>query len=179
MFLQCDFPAFMDAFWDSFSVNKWAGQKCTGSGRPYVGFSFATEHAKCYCHPKGKFGKVPRAGMVSGSCSSDQPSPDLSGPLSYSDGIDPAAAVKLAGAAEVAIVVLAQTSHEGADRVNMTLDQSDLVHAIAAANPKTIVVTISPGPFLTPWRASVAAIVDFGFPGEQEVRSLAFVICGS
>ena len=39
-------------------------------------------------------------------------------------------------------------------------------------------VTISPGPFLTPWRDSVAAIVDFGFPGEQEGSAVADILFG-
>ena len=52
-------------------------------------------------------------------------------------------------------------------QVNLTLDQTDLVARIAAANPRTVVVAISPGPFLTPFRDSVAAILDFGMPGEQ------------
>ena len=84
-----------------------------------------------------------------------------------------------AKAASVAIVVLAQTSHEGADRATLDLGQSsELVAAVAAANPRTIVVAISPGPFLTPWRHAVAAIVDFGFPGEQEGNAVADVLFG-
>jgi beta-glucosidase len=79
---------------------------------------------------------------------------------------------------EVAIVVIGQTSHEGADRSTLSLDQSDLVAAVAAAQRNTIVVAISPGPFLTPWRASVAAIVDFGFPGEQAGGAVADVLFG-
>ena len=39
---------------------------------------------------------------------------------------------------------------------------------IAAANPKTIVLTITPGPFLTDWLPHAAALVDMGLPGEQE-----------
>jgi hypothetical protein len=79
---------------------------------------------------------------------------------------------------EVAIVVIGQTSHEGADRSTLSLDQSDLVTSVAAAQRNTIVVAISPGPFLTPWRASVAAIVDFGFPGEQAGGAVVDVLFG-
>ena len=39
--------------------------------------------------------------------------------------------------------------------------------------------SISPGPFLTPWRTSVAAIVDFGFPGEQEGAAAVDVLFGT
>ena len=115
----------------------------------------------CWCHPAGEYQPRPKTGYTSGTCSRSQP-PASNGPLAYDSGSDPDRAVALAKAAEVAIVVIGQTSHEGADRTTLALDQSDLVTAIAAAQPNTIVVAISPGPFLTPWRDSVAAILDFG-----------------
>ena len=40
-------------------------------------------------------------------------------------------------------------------------------------------ITISPGPFLTPWRDAAAAIVDFGFPGEQEGNAVVDVLFGT
>ena len=46
------------------------------------------------------------------------------------------------------------------------------------AQPKTVVVTISPGPFLTPWRESVAAILDMGMAGEQEGNAVVDVLFG-
>jgi hypothetical protein len=36
-----------------------------------------------------------------------------------------------------------------------------------------VVITVSPGPFMTSWRDSVDAIVDFGFPGEQVSATFA------
>ena len=36
---------------------------------------------------------------------------------------------------------------------------------IASVAKKTIVITVSPGPYLSSWRDEVDAIVDFGFPG--------------
>ena len=99
-------------------------------------------------------------------------------PLVHADGRDVAAAKVLAKAATLAIVVIAQTSSEGRDRATLALDQSDLVASIAAVQPNTIVVTISPGPFLTPWREDVAVILDMGFPGEQEGNALVDVLFG-
>jgi beta-glucosidase len=82
--------------------------------------------------------------------------------------------------ADVAIVVIAQSSHENADRTDLNLVQSSLVASIAAAQPNTIVVTVSPGPFLTPWRAEpgVRAILDLGMAGEQEGNACADVLFG-
>ena len=95
-----------------------------------------------------------------------------------------AAAAAAAAAADVALVVLAATSAEGTDRANLTLPQSELVPLVAAANARTIVVTITPGPFLTkPFLGgggggSVAALLDMGLPGEQEGAALVDVLFG-
>ena len=93
---------------------------------------------------------------------------------------DGANAAAVAAAADVAIVVLAQTSTEGHDRANLTLAQSELVPLAAAANKNTIVVTISPGPYLTaPWLGAAAALLDMGLPGEQEGSALVDVLTGA
>jgi beta-glucosidase len=93
---------------------------------------------------------------------------------------DGANAAAVAAAADVAIVVLAQTSTEGHDRANLTLFQSELVPLAAAANKNTIVVTISPGPYLTaPWLGAAAALLDMGLPGEQEGSALVDVLTGA
>ncbi len=53
-----------------------------------------------------------------------------------------AAAVKAARQASVAVVFVSETQDEGIDRPNLSLpgDANDLISAVAAANPKTIVV---------------------------------------
>jgi beta-glucosidase len=83
-------------------------------------------------------------------------------------------------AADVAIVVLAQTSSEGHDRTTLELDEDNLVHWAANNNNNTrvIVVTISPGPFLMSWLDKVSAVIDMGFPGEQEGNALVDVLFG-
>ena len=139
-------------------------QACGYSSANWQAYTYnndAEATTNCWCHPAGEYQPRPKTGYTSGTCSRSQP-PASNGPLAYDSGTDPDRAVALAKAAEVAIVVIGQTSHEGADRTTLALDQSDLVTAIAAAQPNTIVVAISPGPFLTPWRDSVAAILDFG-----------------
>ena len=86
----------------------------------------------------------------------------------YNDGLDTLWAVQAAARADVAVVVLAQTSTEGRDRTTLEFNQSDLAAAIIRAQPNTIVVTVSPGPFLTAKFNGAAAILDVGFAGEQE-----------
>lgn len=67
--------------------------------------------------------------------------------VQYNDGTDIATAVALAKASTIAIVHVATTSHEGADRTNLSLPlyQDQLVAAVLAANPNTIVVARCPG----------------------------------
>jgi len=96
----------------------------------------------------------------------------------FDDGEDYDNAATAAASADVAIVVIADTSAEGADRVSLELIQSDLVDAIAQSQPNTIVVAISPGPFLTPWRFVVKSIIDVGLPGEQEGNAVAAILFG-
>lgn len=86
------------------------------------------------------FAARPASSAVGGGCTAVAPS--------YSDGFNVAEAVALAKQAQVVIVVLAQTSSEGKDRATLELNQSDVAAAVIAAQPNTVVVTISPGPFL-------------------------------
>ena len=97
---------------------------------------------------------------------------------SHATGSDVSTATKLAKDADVAIVVLAQSSTEGHDRQWLNMSQAELVPIIAAANKKTIVLTISPGPFLTDWVSHAAALVDMGLPGEQESNGAIDVLFG-
>lgn len=98
--------------------------------------------------------------------------------VSYSDGTNATSAAALAAGSNVSIVVLAQSSSEGKDRATLKLDQSDLVDLVAEAAKKTVVVAVSPGPFLTPWASAVGAILDLGYPGEQEGEAAADVLLG-
>ena len=98
--------------------------------------------------------------------------------VTHATGDNMLQAQALAKAADVAIVVLASSSTEGHDRVNISLGGDSLVGPIASVAKKTIVLTVSPGPFLTSWRDNVDAIVDFGFAGEQEGHGMADIIFG-
>jgi beta-glucosidase len=100
--------------------------------------------------------------------------------VTTSDGSDPAQAAQQASAADVAVVVVSDAEKEGADRPNMSLsgDQDQLVQAVAAANPHTVVVVDSGAPVLMPWVDQVPSIVEAWYPGEEDGNALAAVLFG-
>ncbi|MEW1833240.1 glycoside hydrolase family 3 C-terminal domain-containing protein [Streptomyces sp. NPDC088196] len=95
-----------------------------------------------------------------------------------------AEAVELARAADTAVVVVATTERvesEGYDRTDLQLPgrQDDLVHAVAAANPNTVVIVNSGSPVELPWRDEVAAVLLGWFPGQEGGAALADVLTGA
>jgi len=89
-------------------------------------------------------------------------------------------AVAVAGAADVALVFANDVTSEGMDRTSLALpgDQDQLIAAVAAVNPRTIVVLHTAGPVLMPWLAQVAGVVEAWYPGEQSGDALAAVLFG-
>ncbi|RPF33184.1 beta-glucosidase [Streptomyces sp. TLI_185] len=95
-----------------------------------------------------------------------------------------AEAVEAARAADTAVVVVATTDRvesEGFDRKDLALPgrQDDLVRAVAAANPNTVVIVNSGSPVELPWREEVAAVLLSWFPGQEGGAALADVLTGA
>ncbi|MGW8361667.1 glycoside hydrolase family 3 protein [Streptomyces wedmorensis] len=95
-----------------------------------------------------------------------------------------AEAVEAARAADTAVVVVATTERvesEGFDRKDLALPgrQDDLVRAVAAVNPNTVVVVNAGSPVELPWREDVAAILLGWFPGQEGGAALADVLTGA
>ncbi|WP_328934115.1 MULTISPECIES: glycoside hydrolase family 3 C-terminal domain-containing protein [unclassified Streptomyces] len=95
-----------------------------------------------------------------------------------------AEAVESARAADTAVVVVATTERvesEGYDRTDLRLPgrQDDLVHAVAAANPNTVVIVNAGSPVELPWRDEVAAVLLGWFPGQEGGAALADVLTGA
>ncbi|MEU9881119.1 glycoside hydrolase family 3 protein [Streptomyces phaeochromogenes] len=95
-----------------------------------------------------------------------------------------AEAVEAARAADTAVVVVATTERvesEGFDRKDLRLPghQDELVHAVAAANPNTVVVVNSGSPVELPWRDDVSAVLLSWFPGQEGGAALADVLTGT
>ena len=94
-----------------------------------------------------------------------------------------AAAVALAKSSDAAIVVVGTTDEiesEGFDRADLGLPgrQDELVAAIAAVNPRTVVLVNSGGPVLLPWLADVPAVLLTWFPGQEAGDGIADVLFG-
>ncbi|MFC9426646.1 glycoside hydrolase family 3 protein [Streptomyces sp. NPDC056987] len=94
-----------------------------------------------------------------------------------------AEAVEAARTAATAVVVVATTERvesEGFDRTDLRLPgrQDDLVRAVAAVNPRTVVVVNTGSPVELPWREDVAAVLLTWFPGQEGGAALADVLLG-
>ncbi|MGS2643181.1 glycoside hydrolase family 3 C-terminal domain-containing protein [Streptosporangium sp. LJ11] len=104
-------------------------------------------------------------------------------PPRRADEVELAAAVELAGTCDAVVVVVGSTEeieNEGADRTHLNLPgrQDELVRAVAAANPATVVVVNSGGPMVLPWREEVPAVLLSWFPGQEAGHGLADVLFG-
>jgi beta-glucosidase len=116
--------------------------------------------------------------------------------VSYATNNGDGAAVKLARESDVAIVcvgnhpnggfdtVWAKVSvpsegREAVDRQSITLEQEELIKAVYAANPKTIVVLKSSFPYAINWtQDNVPAILHMALNSQEEGRALASVMFG-
>ena len=93
-------------------------------------------------------------------------------------------AVELAKHADVALVFVGtdrQIEQEGHDRktLGLTGNQEELVEAVFAANPRTVVVEMSAGPLTVPWIAkNVPAMLQAWWPGEEGGHAIADVLFG-
>ena len=100
-------------------------------------------------------------------------------PSALAPGI--AAAVSAAKSASVAVVVVSDdTESEATDRLSLNLPsaQDELISAVAAANPHTVVVVNAGAPVAMPWLPSVAGVVDTWYPGQTSGTALASVLFG-
>lgn len=93
-------------------------------------------------------------------------------------------AVRLAADADVAVVVVGTSSEwesEGIDRASLQLPgrQDDLVRAVLAANPNTVVVVNSGSPVTMPWLNDVAAAMIVWYPGQEGAAAIADVLYGA
>ncbi|WP_425839258.1 beta-glucosidase [Streptomyces fractus] len=94
-----------------------------------------------------------------------------------------AEAARAAAEADVALVVVgtnARVESEGHDRTSLALPgrQDDLVKAVAAANPHTVVLVNAGAPVLMPWRKDVAGVLVGHFGGQEFGHAIADVLLG-
>ncbi|MEF2277215.1 glycoside hydrolase family 3 C-terminal domain-containing protein [Deinococcus sp. YIM 134068] len=92
-------------------------------------------------------------------------------------------AVRVASEADYAVVCIGTNGDwetEGVDRWGLDLPggQDDLVRAVLAANPNTIVLLQTGGPVLMPWLEGVPAVLQGWFPGQEAGHAFADVLLG-
>src|SRR4029077_7631522 len=86
-----------------------------------------------------------------------------------------------AKSASVAVVVVSDdTQSEATDRLSLNLPsaQDELISAVAAAKPHTLVVINAGAPVAMPWLPAVAGVVDAWYPGQTSGTSLASTLFG-
>ncbi|WP_328768927.1 beta-glucosidase [Devosia sediminis] len=93
-------------------------------------------------------------------------------------------AVAAARAAETAVIFIGRNGEwdtEGSDLDGILLPgrQNELVEAVAAANPRTVVVLQTGGPVEMPWVGNVAAILQAWYPGQEAGNAIADVLTGA
>lgn len=113
--------------------------------------------------------------------------------VKYDDGHDQDRAARLAAASDVAIVFASTKSGEGKDRDNLSLfdgwnadkgtfSYDKLIDALVPACQKSgtplVVVMVSPGAVLTPWRANAQGIVAAFMPGQEYGNAVADLLFG-
>jgi beta-glucosidase len=99
------------------------------------------------------------------------------------DAPDPDRAVALAAEADLAVVVVGLTPEweaEGFDRPDLRLPagQDDLVAAVAAVQPNTVVVVTAGSPVVLPWAEDVRAILHAWYGGQEVGHAVADVLVG-
>jgi beta-glucosidase len=112
--------------------------------------------------------------------------------LAYNDGDDIQAAVALAKRSDVAVVYAGYVESEGVDRTSLDYDEGGcdlkcasepsnadaLISAVAAANPRTIVVLNTGGPAVMPWLNQVRAVLEMWYPGEEDGDAASALLFG-
>jgi beta-glucosidase len=96
------------------------------------------------------------------------------------DNSDLAVAASTATASDVVIIIAGAISEEGADQPSMSLPkgQDAMIAAIAAANPRAVVVLKDNAAVLMPWINSVPAVMETWFPGQEDGNIVARLVFG-
>lgn len=95
-----------------------------------------------------------------------------------------AEAVRLARAADRAVVFVGRNGEwdtEGSDLESIALPgrQDELVRAVLAANPRTVVVLQTGGPVEMPWIDMAPAVLQAWYPGQEAGNAIADVLFGA
>jgi beta-glucosidase len=100
--------------------------------------------------------------------------------VQFDSGADPASAAALAKNSDVAIVFAYQWESEGMDLPNLSLPvkQDEIIEAVAAANPKTIVVLETGTAVTMPWIDKVGAVLEAWYAGSRGAEAVVNILSG-
>ena len=89
-------------------------------------------------------------------------------------------AVAAAKKADVAVVFASNFETEGADLASIDLPASEnqLISAVAAANPNTVVVLNTGSAVTMPWLSQVKGVIEAWYPGQDDGTEIAAVLFG-
>jgi beta-glucosidase len=78
------------------------------------------------------------------------------------------------------VVFAGSFNSEAFDRPSLMLpgDENALIAAVAAANPRTVVVLDTGGAVLMPWLGQVKSVIEAWYPGEQDGAAIASLLYG-
>ena len=100
--------------------------------------------------------------------------------VSFVDGHDIPAATSAARDADLVLIFAEQWMNESRDAPSLALpkNQEPLIDAVAAANPKTVVILETGGPVTMPWLASVPAVLEAWYPGIRGAEAITAILFG-
>ena len=89
-------------------------------------------------------------------------------------------AVALAKSSSTAVVFASDFESEGSDLsgIDLSTEQNQLISAVAAVNPNTIVVLNTGSAVTMPWVDSVKSVLEAWYPGQQDGTAIASVLFG-
>ena len=101
--------------------------------------------------------------------------------VQFDAGTDASAAATLAKSADIAVVFADQYLSESGDAPSLSLpdNQDELISAVAAANPHTVVVLITGNPVTMPWIDHVAGVMEAWYPGIAGGQAIANLLFGN
>ena len=100
--------------------------------------------------------------------------------ISFDDGSDAAHAAEAAKKADLVILYAVKPEMEGVDHADFSLPhgQDALIEAVAAANPKTVIVLQTGNPVAMPWLDKVGAVLEAWFSGQRGGEAMAAILTG-
>jgi beta-glucosidase len=101
--------------------------------------------------------------------------------VTYNNASSQSSAVSAAEAAKVAIIFCDYTESEGSDLSSIDLGTSDddLIEAVGAAQPNTIVVLNTGSAVTMPWLSDAAGVLEAWYPGQVDGTAIAALLFGT